>query len=204
MATNDKSTFNVNGNTLAAVELPDGYRAARVVVENSPSGTNPALGAGEAHIGEVGGNSALIDFTLSLDTSAYASGDLLAESQSIASVMRAADKTAILQSLVLNDKDDQGAAFTLYFLNANVSMGTENSAPSISDTNADSILGWVDIATTDWKDLGGTRVASIRNIGLLLKPVSGGTNIYIAAVNGSGTPTFSASGITGRLGVLRD
>ncbi len=199
-------TLNIPGGTLGTKQQSDGVQALRVfsVGADGAGASGGVASAGENHIGEVGGNSALIDFTLSLDTSAYASGDLLADSQSIASAMRATDKTAVLQSLTLNDKDDQGVAMTLYFLSANVSMGTENAAPSISDANADNILGYVDIAASDWKDIGGTRIASVRSIGLLLKPVSGGTNIYIAAVNGTGTPTFTAAGITGKLGLLRD
>ena len=68
---------------------------------------------------------ALIDVTLSLDTSAYASGDVLADTQEIANAMRVIDGTAILESLILLDEDDQGVALDLYFFNANVAMATE-------------------------------------------------------------------------------
>jgi len=36
-----------------------------------------------------------------------------------------------------------------------------------------------------------------------VKPASGTTDLYVAAVNGSGTPTYTAAGLKLRLG-LRD
>jgi hypothetical protein len=140
---------------------------------------------------------------LSLDTSAYADGDVLADSQSFASVARANDVGFVLQSVVLVDKDDQGMGLDLVFLNANQSLGTENAAPSISDANAEYIMGMVQISTSDWYDLGGARVAWRTNINLPMVPVSGGTNVYVAAIS-RGTGTYTASGITVRLGIQRD
>ena len=148
--------------------------------------------------------SPVFDVTLSTDTSAYASGDVIADSQVLTNIMRANDSTGILQSVTMLDKADQKVAMTLYFLSANVAMGTENAAPSISDANSLNILGSVDIAASDWKDLGGTAVASIKGIGLGLAPASGTRNVYIAVVNGTGTPTFAADSLVARLTVLQD
>lgn len=148
--------------------------------------------------------SPVFDVTLSTDTSAYASGDVLADSQVLTNIMRANDSTGVLQSVTMLDKADQKVAMTLYFLSSNVAMGTENAAPSISDANSLFILGYVDIAASDWKDLGGTAVASIKGIGLGLAPASGTRNVYIAAVNGTGTPTFAADSLVARLTVLQD
>lgn len=162
------------------------------------------LAGGENVIGKVGTNSGYIDVTFSLDTLVYASGDLLADTQVVTNAMRVTDGTGILQSMTLVDEDDQGVAMDIYFLSANNTMGTENSAPSISDANARDILGFISVATTDWKDLGGVRIATIKGIGLVVKPVSGTRNLYVAAVNGTGTPTFTASGVRARLGFLQD
>lgn len=163
-----------------------------------------AIAAGEAHVGQVGGHTALASVTFSLDTSAYASGDLIAETQAVAGAFRVTDGTGVLASVTLNDKDDQGVALYIVILDANVSLGTENAAPSISDANADSILGIVAVATSDWIDLGGCKVANIRGINLPVKAASGTTSLYIGLVNSTGTPTFTASGVTARLGILQD
>jgi hypothetical protein len=150
------------------------------------------------------GNTVHRAVTFSLNTSAYTASDLLAETQQIDGFFRVADGTGIIQSITLYDQDDQGVPMTIYFLDANVSMGTENSAPSISDANALNILGWVDVLTGDWKDIGGVRVASIRNVGLPVKAASGTDDLYIAIVNGTGTPTFTASGLKASIGALLD
>ncbi len=177
----------------------DGATVPRVTLA-----TNIGLPAGNAVIGKVGGITVVKDVTLSLDTAIYASGDVLADTQQVDAALRVTDGTGVLQGLMVVDQDDQKAAFTVYFLSANVAMGTENAAPSISDANAVNILGLVDIATTDYKDLGGVSVASIRGVSLPLMAVSGTDDIYVAVVNGTGTPTYTASGVKLRLGILQD
>lgn len=171
-----------------------------------PSDQDPiAMAAGEAHIGQVGGHTVYIDVTLTLDTSAYASGDVLADTQVVTNAMRANDLGGILQSVTVIDQDDQKAAFDIYFLSANVSMGTENSAPSISDANALEILGApIQIAVSDYKDLGGVSIAGKDAIGKIVKPATGTRNLYVAVVNGTGAPTYTASGVKLRLGFLQD
>lgn len=150
------------------------------------------------------GRTTFVDMTLSLDTSAYAAGDVLADTQVASNALRVNDLGGVLQSILVVDKDDQGAAFDIYLLDANVSLGTENAAPSISDGDAASILARVQVNSGDYADLGGVRVADLSNLARVVKPASGTRDLYIAAVNGSGTPTFTASGLVLRLGILQD
>lgn len=143
-----------------------------------------------------------VDVTLSTDTSAYASGDLIADAQIVAACVRSNDALGALHSMLVIDEDDQGVAFTVWFASASSTFGTENSAPSISDANARTILGFVDVATSDYKDLGGVKLAFKGNIGMAIKPVADSDDIYVAVVNSTGTPTFTASGLKLRLGFL--
>lgn len=210
--------------TLATVTTVTTVGAVTAITNALPAGTNaigklaansgvdigdvdilsmPALGAGENHLGEIGGKTILATFTLSLDTSAYVSGDVLADTQAVTSALRVNSGTGLLQSIKLLDKDDQGYPLDLYFLNANNSMGTENSAVSVTDANADAILAVVSIAAGDWLDLGGCRIAFIGNLAIPIQAASGTTTLYIAAVS-KGTGTYSASGITGILGIVAD
>lgn len=167
---------------------------AASVAGATPAGTN--------HIGQVGTPMQFVDVTLSLDTSAYASGDLLADAQIVAACVRANDAMGVLQSVQVIDEDDQKAALTLYLASASNSWGTENSAPSISDANAREILGYVDVAVADYKDLGGVSIASKNNLGIVIKPGTGSDDIWVAVVNGSGAPTYTASGLRLRLGFI--
>ena len=142
----------------------------------------------------VGNVTELISVTLSLDTSAYANGDLLADAQAVTGAARASGKGGELVSVVVVDEDDQGAAFDIYLTQVSTSWGTENSAPTVTDAVARSIQAVIPIGTGDYKDLGGVKVAQIKNIGAVYE-TSGGADLYVAVVNGSGTPTYTASGV---------
>lgn len=153
---------------------------------------------------KVVGTTVIKDVTLSLDTSAYASGDVAADSQQVAGALRLNDGTGILQSVTVLDEDDQVWGGTLVLLDANVSLGTENAAPSITDANARSIIGLVALSSADFVDLGGCKVAHRSGLGIALKAVSGTPDIYVGLILTSGTPTFTASGVRLRLGILQD
>lgn len=141
-----------------------------------------------------------VDVTLSVDTAIYAADDPLADTQVVTSAMRVADAVGALKSIILLDEDDLGIAMDLIFLSSSASLGTENSAPSVTDANARKILGHVNIATGDYIDLGGCRIATKRDLNLVVKPATGTRDIYVAAVTRGGTPTYTASGLKLRLG----
>lgn len=143
----------------------------------------------------------VIAFTPVLDTVAYAAGDVLFATASIADAVRANDLRSLLQSLVVIDKDDQKLGFDIHFFSANVTSGAINAAPTISDADAGNFLGTVTVAVADYKDLGGVSVACIKNIGLLLEAASGAWIIYAFGVT-AGAPTHTASGLVLRFGML--
>lgn len=140
-----------------------------------------------------------VSVTLSMDTSAYTAGDVLADTQEVAGAVGDSGGAAILNSVVLLDKDDQAAAaIDLVFFRSSVSLGTENAAPSISDANAAEILGIVNVPAANFIDVGGAKVATVTGVNLLVEPTTG-TSIYVAAIC-RGTPTQTASGIVLNLG----
>jgi hypothetical protein len=141
----------------------------------------------------------VLDVTLSLDTNIYADGDVLADTQVITDALRTAGGRGRLDSVMVLDESDQGAALDLIFLDANVSIGTENAAVSVTDTNARSILARVPIVSGDFYDMGGCRVASVGNLGRILRAVSGTRDLYVAAIS-RGTGTYAAAGIRLKLG----
>lgn len=143
------------------------------------------------------------EVTLSLDTSAYADGDVLADTQTLTDAVRVAGGRALLHSLVVIDEDDQKQTFDLLFFSANRSLGTENAAPSISDANARDFLGSVRVSTGDYLDLGGVAVATVRNVGLFLEAAAGSRDLYLGAIV-RGAATYTASGLRLRLGLLWD
>lgn len=153
----------------------------------------------------IGNMTRVHEVTLSLDTSAYANGDLLADTQSIAAVFRENDGTGSIKSLTVIDEDDQTLyAFSIWFLDGTGSLGTENSAPSATDAVCRTILAKVDFATTDGLDLGGSKVYSKTGLSIPVKAILGTDDLGIAAIVTTGTPTHTASGVRVRIGVELD
>ncbi len=193
---------------LVTVLRPDSAGVlATVTSDQAASYAAPALRIvpQEVHLGETGGKTSVVSVTLSTDTSAYASGDLIADTQQIDAFFRKPDGTGIINSINIIDEDNQGVALYVIFMSTSTSLGTENSAPNISDANLTAgFQGIVAVATTDYVTISGTKVATIKNIGLPVKAVSGTDDIYIAVLNATGTPTFTASGLEMRIGVLLD
>lgn len=146
-----------------------------------------------------------VDVTVTIDTGAYGAGQVLFATAVLSDALRLVNGKGKIDSLVVVDRDDEGIAFDLWLLSANVAIGTINEDPSISDDNAANLLGVIPVATADYKDLGGVKVAAFANLNRLIKAAAGTRDIYIAAVNGAGTPTFTAANdIRLRFGIVQD
>jgi hypothetical protein len=139
-------------------------------------------------------NTVFVEVTLSLEATALDAGDVAADTQVVSGVISKVNGTGKIKSLVLVDQDDVKAALTLWFLRANVVLGTEDSAPSISDTDALNIIGCLDVATGDYRDLGGVAVAYFKNVDIPIKTSTGTNDIYVAATVVA-TPDYTAAGI---------
>jgi hypothetical protein len=143
----------------------------------------------------------LVDYTPLLDTSIYASADVLSATAVVANLCRDKNRATELNSLIVVDADDQKAAFDIYFLSADGSFAAVNLAAAPADAVGLNYLGHIAVAAADYRDLGGVAVATYRDLSLILKPATDTSDIYVALVNGAGTPTYSASGLKLRFGV---
>lgn len=143
----------------------------------------------------------LIGVTFVSDTSILADGDVICATAEIPNAVDVSGGTSLLTSISLYDADDQGIALDIVFLRSDVSLGTVNGAPNISDTNALEIIATKRIATTDYIDFGGVRVATLETR-IPLKPLTG-TSIYVGLISRGGTPTYTASGLRAQFGVIK-
>lgn len=135
-----------------------------------------------------------------VDTSAYTANDTLFDRTAIPGAARVAAGSGIVRGVTLIDKDDNAAAgINLFFLSANVAFGTINAAPSITDANSLKIQGMLAIASGDFIDVGGAKVANKPNLYLPFK-LDSGTSLYVAA-QCLGTPTQTAGGIVLNFGI---
>jgi hypothetical protein len=144
------------------------------------------------------------EVALSLDTSAYASGDLLADTQVIPGVMLWDGGDRELRSIDLTDESAQGRALDLLFLRANVSLGTENSAVSLAAASGRHIVGVVSVSAADWVTVGSCKKAfPIGWPPITLEAPAGSRDIYVAAVFRDTTGgTYAANALRVRLGVM--
>lgn len=193
-------SVNANGQATMANSAP-------VVLASNQSSIPVAATAvaSEVHVGEVGGKSAYRVITMSTDTGAYASGDLIADTQQYDAFFRKTDGTGVINTISITEKDAQGAAYYIIFHRTSTSMGTENSAPNISDANlVAGIQHIVAVATTDFVTVSGTKIATLKNLGLPVMAVSGTDDLYISILNATGTPTYASGEIQLGIGVLLD
>jgi hypothetical protein len=151
------------------------------------------------------GKTNVYSVTPSTDTAAYASGDLIADTQQMDAFFRIADGTGVIQSITIIDEEAQNLAFYILFMKTSTSLGSENSAPNISDANLSAgLIGVVPVLTSDWITVSGCSVACIKNIGLPVEAVSGTDDLYFAILNATGAPDWDADSLKLQIGVLLD
>lgn len=139
--------------------------------------------------------STVIDVVLTMNAAANHANDVLADTQEIPGVA----VSGVLQSILVQDDDDNGGAIDIVILDANTSIGTENAAVSMADN--DNIVGTVNVVASDFVDMINSQHATKNNLGIVFK--SKGPSLYVAVVmRDAGTVT--ASGMTLRFGFLQD
>lgn len=141
----------------------------------------------------------VVNWTPTLDTGGTNAGDVLAATEVISGITRVDDVGAMIEDVMIINGDDNLAALDIYLLDANVALGTEDAAPSITVVNAANILAIISILTSDWKDLGLAKVANIP-VNKIIKPVVGTNDIYGAIVDVTGM-TWTAGGLVFRFKV---
>lgn len=176
--------------TKRSIEVAPGIYADAYVLIGA-DGLTPASASNPLPVGS--GTRAEFDLVLSLDTNIYAADDVLFDTQEVLSFFAAVGGFAVLEKLQVYDEDDQGQPFDIYFLNANTSLGTENSAPNISDANARTIIGHLSIVADNYKDTGAGKRANLIDIDLPLKSAAS-TSLWVGGIT-KGTPTHAAAGM---------
>ena len=90
--------------------------------------------------------------TPTLPGAATSSGDVLIATTALTPTLPRGSHIEIVGATVL-DKDDEALALDLVLLTADVSLGTVNSAVSISDSDAESVARIVSVEADDYVDL---------------------------------------------------
>lgn len=147
----------------------------------------------------------LIDVTLTTDAEAHADNDVIAQSIEIPNAVAVNGGSAIIQSIMILDEDNEAPSIDLIFQTDNTALASdEGEVVNISDADARDILGFVNVS--NYTDLVGCQVATKTNVGLVVKAASTTKSIFVHAVNRSGG-TYTPAATTDlkmKIGIVKD
>lgn len=136
--------------------------------------------SGEAEIASAG---------LTIASTNYSIGDVLGTGWALTSMVDANGGMGHLKGLRVLDKADVMSGITLYFARASITFGTDNAAPSVSDSDALKIFATLSLGFTD---LGGCRIACMDTF--KLPYVCDATTLYVYATTPVANNFFGAVG----------
>ena len=113
--------------------------------------------------------------------------------------------TAIIQSIVILDDDDNGNALDKVLMDTTGLLDAGDDADVIDAADGvipDAILGVVSV--TNYFDGVLWQVGQKDNIGLTIKSASTTRSVYISAINRGGTATWTAEGLRLKIGYIQD
>lgn len=125
---------------------------------------------------------------LTTATTAYTIGDTLGSGWSFTNMARATGGTGTITSISLIDVTDITASVTLFFSKASITFGTDNAAPSVSDSDAAHLLDSYTLFSTD---LGGVRLFSPGGQ-ISIPYVCDATTLYVYAITNVAHTFYSA------------
>ena len=134
---------------------------------------------------------------------AAAVNDVVAATEVISGALVNSTNSAFLTDLLIYTLDDIAPDLDIYLLESDVALGTEDSAPSVTDANAQEIIALIQTGTA-YVDLGGVRILHLteKDFGrIALKSVEADGDIYGAVVTQTAV-TFSAAGLVIRFKFL--
>jgi hypothetical protein len=142
----------------------------------------------------INARTAIIAFTPTLDTNAYATGDRMGSITAI-SLPYAGQPVTILGLQVLDRAKQSAAMDLLFFKTLPTVASADNAAIDISDTEMDKCIGSIELVDTEYVALATASVSTFRNVGLSLMPDADSNTIYCVAIS-RGSPTYAAGSLT--------
>ncbi len=134
------------------------------------------------------------EITPVIDTAIYAPNDVLFVPIEIKDTGRVAGGVIVLNNVIMLDEDYETAfAFDLMFFRSAITLGALNAAISISDANAQEIVGIVKVAATDVIDAINSMLYFRNTLDVQMKLAATSPSLWVAGVLRSGTPTFAAA-----------
>lgn len=134
-----------------------------------------------------------ITLALTVTAAAYTAGDSIGGKLTLAGAVAAPGGSSLLQSVMLLDRANQKPQGTLLIFDSNPTAATlTDKTAFVFSTDDLKVTAAVPVVTADWVTINGKAVATLANIGRLVKAAAGQTTLYAAFVTTS-TPTFAAT-----------
>ena len=146
-------------------------------------------------------------FTVTPDThtEAAAVNESVFQADELANFMSEKGGTAIIQSIVILDDDDNGQPLDIVFMDTTGLLDASDDATVIDAADGvipDAILGVVSV--TNYFDGVLWQVGQKDSIGLTIKSASTTRSVYISAINRGSTSTWTAAGLRLKIGYIQD
>ena len=155
-------------------------------------------------------NFEVIRVTPTIDTNAYAIGDVLFTATAIPNAVIGNGGCSKLVGMYVLDTANQTADMRFVFSEGNTALGTINATANIADGDivANNILGFAKLdddqaGTASTLDnaqihqvLPASGVAEDSDTTMLLQAASGSTSVYVQGIVADGTPTYAADSLT--------
>ena len=125
-----------------------------------------------------------------LDTSAYADGDVFFVPVEISDVVINAGESVLLDAVKVIDKDDKASPIDLIFLKSDVSIGDLNDTATVPTTAE--YLGTVKLVAADYTDLGAIRVGEKKEVNEIFATADDSTSIWVGGII-RGAATYGAA-----------
>lgn len=166
------------------------------------------IGAGNNHIGQVGGNTALVQSTVNMTIGgSYAAGDYMGVTTTplyFQSAVRTTLGTGVIKSITIADKIlTANVAMELWIFSDTFAAPADNAAFSISDVEMLNVQAIIPISTTGWYANGSNQIYHDSTLAIPVKS-NDGVALYYALVARGTTPSFASSDLTITLGILQD
>jgi hypothetical protein len=158
---------------------------------------------------KTGGVTDLIKITgaqVGVSGAAYGTGDVIGTTSPIKiEPVRGVYGTGVLHSIIVQDLSNQSGAIDLVIFDSNptATTFTDNGALDIADADLPKVIGVVSVTSTDYASFADSSVATITNLGLLIKSLATTPNLWICPVSRD-TKTYAANELSLVIGVLQD
>ncbi len=160
-------------------------------IQNINTDIAAIITAGEAHVGQVGGESIAISQTPTVTAGAYSANDVVGGLLTFANAGRVASGSGVIKSVVILDDAGQDAATELWLFDRTFTPIADNGAWDPSQADLRFLIAVISTADGSWF-AAGTESAARVEVSQSYNLAAAGTSLFGQLVT-RGTPTYSAT-----------